>query len=453
MQRGYTLVTIKAEIMEMLQNGVPVKEIRMKFRSKSMLYECLAEFSVELTEKVEETKDALQQEQTKLQETTTKHERLENERNELEYDVEALGTEKESLAAVVNSLRKEHSELRSDVAELEARGFTPEIVAKLKTAYDKDGAEVSALLETHEKAGELRKEVAFLKQRKAGLTVEVDSMDRKKQKAEKKLTSLQNRLDLLKAEAAAFQDVTDFLNVAIKDGYKPEELKAVLFWLRKMDIENEPTQSISHLFQCIAEAKKLLTLKQKVSLTENRLSELVKAEAELRAKVNVVLDVVLKGIEDAKTKGEQAIASIGIQSRDAVIRVASESKAQIKNIIDIAGTAAVNNIGLAANLQEQKTKLEGLLQPAKALMGILDSNDDLKATQPSLVVILLERLVLYCEQRYPNASINAWHNSATNELIVNPSWPSPIRISNLLKLAAEGIRKYMAQEEQEKRSH
>jgi chromosome segregation ATPase len=446
-------MTIKSEIMEMLRNGVPLAEIRMKFRSKSTLYECLAEFLAELTEKVEEIKTALQQEETKLQETKTTREELTIERNGLKNDVEGLKAEKESLANEVKSLLKEHDELLSDAAELEARGFTSEIVAKLKTAYDKDGTAVDALLETHEKASVLRKEVASLKQIKTGLTGKVGFLDGKKQKVEKKLVSLQNRLDLLKAEVAAFQDVTDVLTVAIKDGYKPQELKAVLFWLRKMEIENARAQSISHLLQCIAEAKKLLNLRHEVSLAENRLAELTKVEAELRVKVDVLLDVVLKGIEDAKTKGEQAIASIGTQSRDAVVRVALESEAKIKNILDIAGTATVNSIGVATKLQEQKTKLEILLQPAQALMGVLNSNDDLKAVQPSLVVALIERLVLYCEQRYPNALINAYYNVATNELVVNPSVLSPIMISNLLRLAAEGIRKRIVQEEHEKQSH
>lgn len=446
------LVTYKAEIKEMLRNNVPLTEIRMKFKSKSMLYECLTEYLLELGDNVKQACSDLQKEQSALHVTKTTHEELANERNGLKNDVEGLKVEKESLTEEVRDLRKEHDGLQSDVAELGARGFNPEIVAKLKTAHDKNGAEVDALLETHEKASDLRKEVASLRQRKTGLTGEVDFLEGKKEKAKMKLTSLQNRLDMLKAETVAFKEVTDILNVTIKNGYKPEDLKAVLHWLRRMQIESEPAQSISLLLQCIAEAKTLLNLKQKVSVTEKKLGELEKAEAELSAKVNVVLDIVLKGIEDAKTKGQEAIASIGAQSRDAVIRVATESEAKIKTAVDIISTAAVINIEVAAKLQERKTKLESLLQPAQALMGILDSSDDLKSVQPSLAAILLDRVALYCEQRYPNASVNAMYNSATQEFVINPPFPAPIRISALLKLGGEGIRKQMVQEEREKKS-
>jgi myosin heavy subunit len=446
-------LTLKGEISERLRNNEPLQEIRGRFRSKSQFYEALTEYLTELTDKVETARTDLQQTQTELQETSAKRERLEKEKRELRNEVETLGAEKETLTADVESLRQEHDELQDDVTEIRSRGFTPEVVTVLKTALDKDGAEIADLLEVHEKSCELRKEVALLEQRRTGLTSEVRFLDEKRQKMRKKLASEENRLDRLEAQLAAFQDVVEILNQAIMDGYKPEQLKALLFWLRKLETDSEPGLSISHFLECLAEAKKLLVLKREAQIVEKRLGELTKAEVEVKAKVKIVQDVVLKGIGEAKTSGEQAIVSVGVQARDEVIRLASEFEAEIKTIANAASTTVASSIGETAKLQEQKAKLESLIQPAQILIGITDSSYDLKAVEPSLVATLLERFVLYCERRYPNAVINAMYNSVTQEFVVNPPLPTLIRISDLLKLAAEGIRKRMIQEEHEKQSH
>lgn len=444
-------MTVKKEILEMLRNGTSLQEIRGKFRSKSQLYEALTEYLRELVDKVEATRTFLDEKQAELRETGAENERSVIEKKELKNEVEALRTEKEALSADVESLRKEHNDLQRNVEEIRSRGFTRKVVMKLKTALDKDGATVAALLETHEKACELQKEVAFLTERKNSLTSEIGLLDTKRQKLKKMLTSEENRLDLLEAQIATFQDVAGILKLAIKEGYSPEELKALLLWLRKMEIEGEPTKSISHFLQCLAEAKKLVVLNNKVRLAENRLNELTRAEAEMRAKAEIAQNIVVKAIAEVRANAEQMIASAGIQGKDEVIRVASESKAEIKALANTASAVVVSSIAETGKLQEQKTRLESLLQPAQALIGIIDPTNNLQAVQPLLVVTLLERFVLYCEQRYPNAFINALYNSCTYEFMLNPPLPTPIRISNLMKLAAEGIKTCMVQEEREKK--
>jgi chromosome segregation ATPase len=198
-------LTYKAEMMEMLRNNYAVNDIRGKFRSKSMLYECLTDYLVELTDKVDETRTVSRQEETKLLETKTRYEELTSERNRLQKAVNVLSAGKDSLEKAVGSLRKEHDGLVHDVADLEGRGFSPEIVVKLKTAIKKDGAEVVALLEAHEKADELRREVAFLEQRKSDLTSEISILEGRTRKTAEKVAWLQDKHDSLKQQVAAFQ--------------------------------------------------------------------------------------------------------------------------------------------------------------------------------------------------------------------------------------------------------
>jgi chromosome segregation ATPase len=357
-------MTQKTEILGMLRNRVPVKEIRAKFKSKSTLYDCLSEYVEELADKAQRARDASAAEGAKLEAIKTDVTGLAAERDELDNCVRALRSEKEDLTAQGERLRKKRDVLRNEMAAAKRRGFTPEILSRLKTALDKDGAEVDAFLATHEETSGLQKEVDLLIETKTGLTGEVGLLERKKERAQKKYTNLRNRLDLLQASASAFQ----------------------------------------------------------------------------------------KAVEHAKEIAENAIASIGVQARDEVIRVASESEGRVKTVTDAVSTAFVRAIESAAEMEQQKNELKDLLRPARALADILYSADELQAVEPSLVALILERFVLYSEQRYPRAFVNAMYDSVANEFVVNPPFPSLIRLSNVIKLAAEGFRSCMIREERERQS-
>jgi myosin heavy subunit len=399
---------------------------------------------VELEAKVEATRTSLQQEEEKQRETKSENELLADQKSEFKKDIEALRAESEELGAKVAKQRKEHEELHEDVKLVRDRGFTPEIVNKLKAA-NIDGAELDALLQQREKRNELNEKVAALEEKESTLTRKIEILPEKIQNLEKKLASKENRLDLLEAQEAVVQDVADILKAAIRDGYTPGQLKALVLLLRKLEIRENPALSINHLLQCLAEAKSLLNLKHEVGLAEKRLDELLKAEDEVRARVEIVQNAVMNGIEKSRKQGEEAIASVGAQARGEVSRVASQSADGIKTVSGAFSEAVNRSVDELARLQEEKGRLEHLVEPAWVLTGIIQYPKCLKTVSPSLVNILLQNLAMWCEQELPNGDVGAFYDIAANEFQLNNAAFPRFRISALIRLGAEGIRRQIVQ--------
>jgi hypothetical protein len=443
------LLTYKAEIMEMLRNNVPVKEIREKFRSRSILYECLTDYLLELADKVEETRNASRQEQTKLQETKTKREQLTSETESLQNDVKSLNSKKESLTDEVASLHKVHGALQKNVRKFRERGFTPEVLNKLREAKDIDGPELRDLLQCREKRDKLSMQVDTLEEKEANLTRKIEILTEKIRHLDKKLASEENKLDLLEAQEAVFQEIANILKTAIRDGYNPEQLKALLLLLRKLEIQGNPALSISHLLQCLAEAKGLLHLKHEVGLAKKRLDQFLTAESEAKARVEIVQNTILLGIERSRKQGEEAIASVEAQATNEVKRVASQSAAAIKTLSDAFSEAINRAVNELARVQEETGRLEHLAEPARLLTGIIQYPKCLKPVSPLLVEILLRNLAMWCEQEIPNCDVGAIYDVVANEFQLNNAAFPRFRISALVRLASEEITRLISQRQRE----
>jgi myosin heavy subunit len=446
---GCILLTYKAEIREMLRNNVPVKEIREKFRSRSMLYECLTDYLLELADKVEETRNASRQEQTKLQETRTKREQLTSETESLQNDVKSLNSKKESLTGEVESLHKVHETLKKNVRKFRERGFTPEIMNELREARDIDGPELHDLLQRRESRNTLRMEVDTLQEKEANLTKKIKVLTEETHRLDKKLVSEENKLDLLEAQEAVFQDVANILKTAIKDGYSPQQLKALLLMLRKLEIQGTPALSISHLLQCLAEAKSLLNLKHEAGLAKKRLDEFLTAESEAKARVEIVQNTVLLGIERWREQGEEAIAGVEAQATNEVKRVASQSTDAIETLSDAFSEAMNRAVSELGRVKEETGRLEHLVEPARLLTGIIQYPKCLKPVSPLLVEILLRNLALWCQQRIPKCDVGAIYNTVANEFQLNNAAVPRYRISALVRLAAEVITRLISQRQSE----
>ena len=432
------MLTYKAEIMEMLRNNVPVKEIREKFRSRSMLYECLTDYLLELADKVEETRNATRQEQTKLQETKTKREQLTSETGSLQNHVKSLNSKKESLTDAVASLHKVREALQKNVKKFRERGFTPEVLNKLREAKDIDGPELHDLLQRREKRAELKEEVASLEKKESGLISKIDTLTEKIPSIEREIASKENKLDSLEAQEAVFQDVVEVLKAAIKDGYSPQQFRTLLFWLRKLEIRGNPALSVSRLLEVVAEAKNLLTLKQEVRIVERRLDELQNSEAAARAKLESAQNLVLVCIEKAIEKGEEAIAGMGLHAKAEVSRVGSQSVDAIKAVGSAVNEAMCHDVDELARLRQEIGRLESWIEPARILSGMIQSPEILNTVPPALAIALLQNLAVWCD-RFPDSYIAAVYDSAANEFRPNEFVAPRFRISALVRLAVEGI--------------
>jgi hypothetical protein len=86
---------------------------------------------------------------------------------------------------VIEQFDKAQTEMKA----LGERGFTPEIMAKLRTANDKNWSEVVDLLLQQERARELDSEIASAETEKSNLNDELVVLRERIQKLEKKVVS------------------------------------------------------------------------------------------------------------------------------------------------------------------------------------------------------------------------------------------------------------------------
>jgi hypothetical protein len=376
-------VTVKSEIREMLRKNWAVADIQRKTKSKSILYDCLTEYLAELISEVEATRTLRREENEKLQETQTENKLSLAQKNELENEVQTLQTDKEELSMEVGSLRKEHAAMHEDKKLLESKGFTPQIMTKLKAANDTNAEEDDALLQQREKRNELEVTVATLEGKKLTLGKAVNDLSSKVSRLEKKFASKENKIDILEAKENACQAVFDVLNAAIKEGYTPAQLKAMVLLLRKVEVESDPSLSISHLIECVAEARTLLNLRREVDLTEKRLEELQKAENETSAKIGQAQNTILDGIEMAQAQGEDAISKLSTQAIAEADKIASQAIDTIRNVGNATREAIQCEAEALAKLCEEKGKIEQWVKPGALCLAWLRRQTASRRSHPN----------------------------------------------------------------------
>jgi hypothetical protein len=437
-------VTVKSEIREMLRKNWAVADIQRKTKSKSILYDCLTEYLAELISEVEATRTLRREENEKLQETQTENKLSLAQKNELENEVQTLQTDKEELSMEVGSLRKEHAAMHEDKKLLESKGFTPQIMTKLKAANDTNAEEDDALLQQREKRNELEVTVATLEGKKLTLGKAVNDLSSKVSRLEKKFASKENKIDILEAKENACQAVFDVLNAAIKEGYTPAQLKAMVLLLRKVEVESDPSLSISHLIECVAEARTLLNLRHEVDLTEKRLEELQKAENETSAKIGQAQNTILDGIEMAQAQGEDAISKLSTQAIAEADKIASQAIDTIRNVGNATREAIQCEAEALAKLCEEKGKIEQWVKPGRALFSLAQAPDGLEEISPELIIALLQNVAYWIDMKFTDFAVGAVYDGATDGFRFFDTIFPKFRVSALIKLARESIAREMA---------
>jgi hypothetical protein len=442
-------VTVKSEIREMLRKNLPCAEIEQKTRSKSVFYECLTEYLAELKSEVEATRAVQREENEKCQATKVENAQLLAQRSEHSNEVQTLRTEKEALATEVENLRKELKSLHEDAELLAGRGFTPQIMTKLKAANDTGAGEVDAFLQQRERRNELDVAVATLEKNKLKLGRAVDTLSSRARNLEKEVASQENRVDLLKAQGIAYEAVVDVVNTAITEGLSPEQLKALVLLLKKLEVKGDPYLSLEHLIDCVAEARSLLTLRREVDLTETRLKEVRKAEAEASARIEQAQSTILDGIEKARVQGEEAVNKLNTQAIAEANKLASQAIHTLNGIGGAVRESIRCEAEVLAELRAERGRIEQWVEPGRALFGLFQSPDSLKAISPALVIALLQNVAYWIDLKFTGLSVGAVYEGGTDEFrFFDTAFPK-FRVSALIKLARESVAREIARRSRE----
>jgi len=437
----------ETRILAKLRAHKPFTEIRTEESSISKLYEVAGQYLDEINSEL----DAKREETRKLEHAETnlganvealkiERGRLANENAALSKNLDSVRNTFQKTTVEVTGLQEHRDKVLAEIEVLAERGFTAEIMGKLRTA-NRNGAEVDAILTTQGGVRELDNEIATSEKAKRALNDELIALQKKAQRIKKKLASKENKLDLVETQLAISQQVVDVVNAAIRDGYSPEQLRAMILLLRKLEIQANPTQSINHLLQCLVEAKNLLSLKNKVNLAESKFNELLKAEAETKARIEILQNAFLSEMASAGRTSEKTIASVALHLETELSRVVSSSVDAIRTASSTVNEALRCEVDELGRLKEEKGKLESFLEPAHILLGMVGSSELLKTISAALVIALLQNIAMWCDLKSPDAEIGALYDTVANEFQHCEYAIPRFRISALLRLAAEGVNK------------
>jgi len=441
---------IKDEILEELRKRTPLAEIRRKYRSQSQLYEAIREFLEETDKIVEEGQERLEKVEGGLLEAETELKRVDHQKKEVSMEVEELSKSREKLSKEVARKTEHLDSLNKDIAELRVKGFTSQILKKIKTIEDRSGPELLSQVETVEKYRQIEKELSSLKNKKSVLEGKVRDLETRKEKMEERAISEKNMLDELKLRIATFKEAVATVRSLFRDGYSTKDIQSLKHGLDMLGIKGDPLLSISRLVKGLEKQRSLVALEDRVAEERKELTMLKKALAVTKIELKVAKQVT-KVFEDIKAAGVKAISETAEQTnktiKSAEVKFETQLRESLVNFdacIQQTMEGVREELGEWGELQQQKGKLEETLDYCLVLLGILKSTEFLKKVPLSLVVQLFDRLHLWSEMNLKDISIRPSENihNKENKLQTWHSYKLPV----LIEFVYEDLKQIMIQQ-------
>jgi hypothetical protein len=419
------------EILQRLRNNEPLEAVRRDCRSDSQFAKAIREYNDEMVSEAEKIRETRLQEEQNLTVAKAENKQMLAEKKVLEQDVQSRRAENSVVLAEVKSGRETVEEVKVEAEALEKAGFSSDVMGIVKNSWVRNGAEAVALLQDLDKATELRVEVQNLSEKEVELERSTSLQEKKLQNIYRKLASEKNQLDVIKTEVRVLQNVVSVVKAGMRRGYSPEQLVSIFSLLETMEIQKQPIQSIMRLVEAICAAKNLATLKGEEDAVGKRVEQLHIVEAEIETRLELQNSRFLGSLDDHAAKGKEAIASVTDQSLRGIRSVASEM-AEKARIANEATTASILDIG---KMEQQKRALE----PQFALLGLSPQTGLAEKIPPDLVVLLLENVKHWLDQKFPNMNGSAGYDCLANKFVSNP-WANPIPIVAYLEFTIDCIK-------------
>lgn len=442
-------MTIKDKILEELRKGRPLGEIRREFPSVSKTYEALRQYLDEADKIVEEKQKILEDLKNAQMEEEKKLSQLKEEKVKISQETEELAQLKEKLTEEVTRRTEELHRLNDDIDELSKRGYSPEILRKIRTIEARAGPQLLSQLETVEKFNKTRKEFSRLKRINRTLEKEIRAFQMEKTEIEKAVISESNRLDELKTQTAVFEEAVEAVLGLLDEGYSVSDIMSLRRGLTHLQIRGDPKLSIRRLVEGLRKLKRLHVLEEKVTKTEKKLAALKRELAETKQETEVVRETAIKTIEDERDAALMSIDDAGARAKAKLEEAAAKFEATLRRGGDyIRGIAESVKEGLGewSNVQQKIGKLKDSIFLGEAMLGIMTSTQYLKEIPPSIIASLLDRLLRWSELNYPELTIKPSQNIHRKEFKLNPF--SSYKLTALIAFSAEGLRETILQENQ-----
>lgn len=442
-------MTIKEEILEELRRGKPLAEIKEKFRSKSQLYEAIRQFTEEADKIVGEKQETLSQVQKDLLETKADLERKNLEKEEAGREIGRFDRTIKKKNMEVAAKVEELDSLRAAITELRAKGFTPEILKKIKSIESRSGPELWTQIRTVEVFLQIEKSISSLKRKKDSLIEEVHELETKKRKIEKKLASKRNQLDELKMRGATHREGIAIVCSLFRNGYSTKDIRSLKHGIEMLGINGDPKLSIDRLVRGLAKYRDLLTLQDRIAERKKEYAKLGEALVDARTELRVAKQLT-KAFEEVKNAGVEAIANTAKQSRKTIESEATEFETYMKRLrgefdahIKETMERVARDLGEWGEVQQQKGKHEEILNLGYILHGVLNSPEYLMQVPLHFIVRLYDKLYLWSEINLQKVRISPSQNISSKDYRLS-AWQS-YEITVLIELVNEGLKKILVE--------
>jgi len=444
-------LTIKDEILRKFREGIPLGEVQKQFRSQSQLYEAIREFLEEADKIVEERQERMRKAEEDLLNVDSELQRIDAERSRFLEEVTRLKQTREATVTELGSLTEKRDSLRGEIKKLEANGFTPQIMKKLKTIEARCGTELVLQVETAEKYIQLRREFSCLEKRAASLKDEIRVLETKKKSIEQSTVSEKNRLDELRVQTASFKESVEITESLLKEGYSTEDIRSLKHGLDVLGIKGEPHASVTRIVNGLAKLRTLLDLEERLCRKKEELAALNRDVESVKNELETAKAVTLKTIEDVRGLSVQAIANTAQQSNDQMKQTTEKLEAKVTESlgkmdaqIQQATEIYKAEVKEITEIERRRAEAEEALGPGLVLVGMLRSHEYLKMVPVTFMVQLLERIQLWCEISQPGFSVMATQSINAKDCSLVPFLP--YRLSVLIELAKEGLKQRMMQQ-------
>jgi hypothetical protein len=424
---------IKDEILVRLRNGVAVSELRKEFRSMSAFAEALRVYMDELEENTETCRMSLEKTTEELNIAHAELDKAKEATDAAKAEYAQLEDANKKLVNDVDRAKEGLESLHSSVEELEARGFTCELVKELGAIEARSSMDVLRRVETAAEYSQLRSEVSKMKKEEKMLKSTSKKLQMDVEKIRENAASEKNTLDDLRLKACSYGESVDVVGNLLKIGFSFSDLKGLAQGLEFFGIKGNPARSVSRLVEGLVGVKTLFTLEEKIKKRTKDLQRVERAVADLKSEAAVMKDVTVKSLQEVKDASVYAVKSMAQQTD-------MEMNAGVEHLIQQCNLA----ICKIEELERRKTEVVAFLESAVPLVDVMQTAS-LKSVPPQTVVEILSRIQLWCATCLPYYKVTPTQEFAAREF--NFCVFSAYSLSGLIGLALLGLKKHLADQQ------